>query len=239
MGEPLVPALLLATLAGLSIPLGAWLGAKRNLVPSWMEEEFRHSVVAMGGGALFSAVSFALVPEGAERLNGLLAVICFGAGGIVFYFVERWLSARGGHASQFMAMMLDYVPEAAALGALMTGERDMAILMAVIIAMQNLPEAFNAYREIEESRQISRGRQLLFFAAVVPLGPFAAYLGVSVLVELDALLGGIMLFAAGGIVYLLFQDVAPNVRLEQHWGPPLGAVAGYLIGFAGYLMAGG
>ena len=44
--------------------------------------------------------------------------------------------------------------------------------------------------------------------------------------RLDAVLGGIMLFASGHILYLMFQDIAPQSRLEQHWAPPLGAVLG-------------
>lgn len=42
-----------------------------------------------------------------------------------------------------------------------------------------------------------------------------------------------MLFAAGGILYLTFQDIAPQVRLDRHWAPPLGAVGGFLLGLAG------
>lgn len=48
-----------------------------------------------------------------------------------------------------------------------------------------------------------------------------------------------MLFAAGGILYLLFQDIAPQVRLENRWGPPLGAVLGFMLGMLGQILIGG
>jgi ZIP family zinc transporter len=51
-------------------------------------------------------------------------------------------------------------------------------------------------------------------------------------------LAAIMLFAAGGILYLIFQDIAPQARLERHWGPPLGAVAGFLMGMLGHGLLG-
>ena len=38
-----------------------------------------------------------------------------------------------------------------------------------------------------------------------------------------------MLFAAGGILYLTFQDIAPQSRLERRWRPPLGAVLGFAL----------
>lgn len=43
---------------------------------------------------------------------------------------------------------------------------------------------------------------------------------------------------AGGILYLVFQDIAPQARLEKHWAPSLGAVAGFLLGVLGHMAAG-
>jgi len=51
-------------------------------------------------------------------------------------------------------------------------------------------------------------------------------------------LGGVMLTAAGGILYLTFQDIAPQARLRQAWAPPLGAVGGFLIGVLGHMLVG-
>lgn len=34
-----------------------------------------------------------------------------------------------------------------------------------------------------------------------------------------------MLFASD----LIFQDIAPQSRLEKHWAPPLGAVLGFCL----------
>jgi ZIP family zinc transporter len=45
-----------------------------------------------------------------------------------------------------------------------------------------------------------------------------------------------MLFAAGGILYLVFQDIAPQVKLERHWSPPLGAVIGFALGLLGTML---
>lgn len=47
-----------------------------------------------------------------------------------------------------------------------------------------------------------------------------------------------MLFAAGGILYIIFQDIAPQSKLKNHWAPPLGAVAGFLLGVLGQVWAG-
>jgi ZIP family zinc transporter len=60
-----------------------------------------------------------------------------------------------------------------------------------------------------------------------------------VFVRHPALLGGLMVFCAGGILYLIFQDVAPQAKLERHWTPSLGAVGGFLLGLIGYMITGG
>ena len=236
LGEPLWLALLLATLAGASIPLGAWLGSFQRLFPDWLDDELKHSVAAFGGGALFSAIALVLVPEGAERLAMVPALAWFCAGGLVFFAVDRALAKRGGSAAQFMAMMLDYVPEAMALGALLAGDPAAGVLIAVLIALQNLPEGFNAFRELRANSKRSTLGLLMLFVLMVPVGPAAAWIGVTHLEHMPAALGAIMLFSAGGILYLMFEDVAPQARLSNHAGPPLGAVAGFALGLAGHLL---
>ena len=46
----------------------------------------------------------------------------------------------------------------------------------------------------------------------------------------------ILTFCAGGVLYLVFEDISPNVAMKQHFLPPLGAVAGFMVGLAGYLF---
>jgi zinc transporter, ZIP family len=48
-----------------------------------------------------------------------------------------------------------------------------------------------------------------------------------------------MLFVSGGILYLTFQDIAPQAKLENAWGPPLGAVMGFMVALAASLTVGG
>jgi ZIP family zinc transporter len=47
-----------------------------------------------------------------------------------------------------------------------------------------------------------------------------------------------MAFAAGGIMYLIFQDIAPQSKLRRHWGPSPGAVSGFAVGMIGKHLIG-
>lgn len=234
MAEPIWLAIGLASLAGLSIPCGAWLAVCRvDFLSNWAETELRHGVIAFGAGALLAAVALVLIPEGTERLDPLPALFWFFLGGLVFAWIDRALATRGGKTAQFLAMLMDYIPEALALGALLAGDLSTAVLVALLICLQNLPESFNAMREMADG-----GHQptLWLFAAMVPIGPLAAIIGLTLPAAFAPGIGAVMMVSAGGIMYLMFQDIAPEVPLENAALPPFGAVLGFGVGLAGDLF---
>lgn len=230
----------LSLIAGLSMPLGAIFARIEGLRPHWLEEEFRHSVIAFGGGALLSAVALVLVPEGAAHNSILVTSLCFGCGGICFAVLDVVLAKNQSQAGQLVAMLSDFLPEALALGTAFAASPKVAVLLAALIAMQNLPEGFNAYRELQSS-DTAKGAAPRFsvvgaFGLMALLGPLCALIGHFFLREQEVLVGGIQLFAAGGILYLVIQDIAPQAQLEKNHAPALGAVAGFLLGLIGHML---
>ncbi|MGO1503030.1 MAG: ZIP family metal transporter [Marinobacter sp.] len=220
----------LTLLAGICIPLGGLLASIDRIGPNWLEQEFRHFVIALGGGILLGAVTIVLVPEGQSSIgNSFWAIPAIIAGGVLFFWIERMLGAHNRESPQLMGVMLDFVPEAAALGGLIVVNPGLAPLMAVLIAMQNLPEGFNAYREFCERPGYTPRKTLSVMAGLATVGPVAGLLGYFFLAGQPVVLGTIMLVASGGILYLIFQDIAPQSRLNKHWGPPLGAVLGFCL----------
>jgi ZIP family zinc transporter len=204
-----------------------------------MENELRHFVIAFGGGVLLAAVALVLLPEGIEYLRSPAAVLgCFLAGGLAFLWLERRLAARRQDSPQLLAMLLDYIPESLALGGAFAAGSDAAPLLAVLVGVQNLPEGFNAYRERLAAPGASPRRVLALMCLLVPIGPLLAAAGWLFLAERLQAVGAVMLFASGGILYLIFQDIAPQARLRNHWFPPLGAVSGFALGLLGVLWAG-
>ena len=230
-----VTKIILYTLcAGACIPLGGVLAHVERIRPEWLENEFRHSVIAFGGGILLAAVALVLVPEGTEYVNHTtLSVIVFLSGGICFFTIERILGARRREKPQFTAMLLDFLPESLALGGAFAIGAQSAPLLAIFIGLQNLPEGFNAYRELRAMPQSSARHILAFMSLLVPIGPIVAVVGWVYFSENTLLLSAVMLFASGGILYLIFQDIAPQSHMRQHWAPPLGAVLGFCVGMLG------
>lgn len=216
------------------MPLGGLLASIEKIRPKWLENEFRHSVIAFGGGILLAAVALILVPEGIDYVDhALLSVILVLAGGVVFFAIERMMGARRREKPQFIAMLLDFIPESMALGGIFAIGSPHAFLLALFVALQNLPEGFNAYRELRAIPAFSSKQIIGVMCLLVPIGPIFAIIGYVYFSHHTALLGAIMLFASGGILYLLFQDIAPQSRMRQHWAPPLGAVFGFCVGMLG------
>lgn len=223
--------------SGACIPIGGAIATVSHFRQHWLEREFRHFVIAFGGGILLGAVSEVLVPQGVKSLHySIWAIPVFMLGGITFFFVERMLGLRKRESPQLIGMVLDYVPEAMALGGMVALGSVVAPLLAVLIGLQNLPEGFNAYREFKADQNIDAKRAFLVMCALVPLGPLAGLLGYFFLSDHEKWLGCIMLFSAGGILYLLFQDIGPQSRLEKHWAPPLGAVLGFCFALFSEMM---
>ncbi|WP_346797603.1 divalent cation transporter [Halomonas sp. Bachu 37] len=226
----------LTLIAGLAMPIGASIAAVERIRPNWLENELRHSVIAFGGGALLAAVALVLVPEGIRTLSPLAIFVCFAGGGVTFMILDRRLAANDAPVSQLIAMLADFIPEALALGATFALSRDAGLLLAGVIALQNFPEGFNAYRELKSSTHYRRLQIIGAFILMAMLGPAAGLSGYFVLSGYPKVVSAIMLFAAGGILYLIFQDIAPQARLKKHWAPPLGAVAGFLLGVMGQIL---
>lgn len=229
--------ILLTAAAGACIPIGGLIASQTRIQRHWLDEEFRHSIIALGAGILLGAVAIVLVPDALEHLHhspwaiGLLL-----SGGVIFYWLEKYLDLHRRSAPQLTGMLLDYVPESLALGGIAASGADSTLLLAVLIGLQNLPEGFNAFKELTDTGKSPKKVLLLMFA-LVPLGPLFGFAGYSTLGDQHDALGGIMLLASGGILYLIFQDIAPQIPIRKHRRPALGAVIGFAIAMLGTVLS--
>lgn len=229
--------LLVSWAAGFAVFAGGLIARFEMSAETGLKKELIHGIIAFGGGILVSAVAFALVPEGIRVLPSAVLIAVFCGGGAVFCLADAYISRRSGSKAQFMAMLLDFIPEAVSMGAVFVHDHSLGILLALFIGAQNLPEGFNSFREIRESGGKPRNILSIFFALSF-LGPIAASLGYGLLQTHEKVTAGLMAFAGGGILYLVFQDIAPQSKMQKHWVPPLGAVIGFTVGIIGKQVTG-
>ncbi len=229
--------LMASWMAGLTAFAGAVLAKIDCCKESETKREVIHGIMALGGGLLTSAIALALIPEGLELLSPATLTITFCAGGFLFCLLDIHLSRHGGSKAQFVAMLMDFLPEAISLGAVFGHNHKLGILLAAFIGAQNLPEGFNSFREITASG-VSPRKTLSALLGISLLGPIAAASGFFFLQNRPGVTAAIMTFAAGGILYLIFQDIAPQAQMKRHWTPALGAVIGFALGLLGTSLIG-
>lgn len=239
MDQSLIWALILAGLAGLSAFAGAVLAHFDESAGGILTTRWKNGIIAFGGGALIGAVGLLLVPHGTESQPLWLACLTFLAGGATALLVDRALQRSGTAASQLVALNLDFIPEAIVVGAVITQNFPMALFLTVVMAAQNMPEGFNAYREVRRSHAgFIRKHILQLMSLCVLVGPAAAYLGYLAFSIDDAALGTLMTFFGGGILYLVFEDIAPEAKEPGDWLPAIGAVLGFMVAMLGSGLTG-
>ncbi|PLX18476.1 MAG: divalent cation transporter [Candidatus Muiribacterium halophilum] len=217
--------------AGLPIIIGGLLSKFFEKIRFKLKDEFNHWVVAFGGGALLSAIAFALVPRAIETMGILDMSVFFLAGTFSFMYIDIIIAKKGGTYAQFISMMSDFIPEAMILGASFAKDNKFGLLLALFIGLQNLPEGFNAFKELK--KQFKESTTLILMTMMSFIGVFAALFGEFFLTGKEGALGYIMLYAAGGILYLIFQDIAPLSKKKNDWIPATGASIGFVIGMIG------
>lgn len=220
--------------SGITVFLGGILANffNHHLKKSPFREEVSHLMMSFGSGVILSALCLVLIPRSMELLSLGEMSFSFGSGALVFMFIDRYLQSKGGKTATLLAMLMDFVPESIALGAVFVLDENTATLLAIFIGLQNLPEAFNSFRDMVQSG-FSASKTLVIFFGLSFFGVVAASLGFFILKDYQILTGYLMSFASGGILYLLIQDLIPESKLERTYFISLGASLGFLVGIVG------
>jgi ZIP family zinc transporter len=224
--------LLYSLVSGATIIIGGIFARLEAFPDSQLKNEISHGIVALGGGVLVAAVAFVLAPRAIDTLSLIILILTFVSGSICFLFIDRYIAERGGRGSQLMAMVMDFIPEAIALGAIFANEPRTGLLLAIFIGMQNLPEGYNSFDDLVSSG-FSVNKSLLILIPFSLTGILASVCGFLFLNGQEQLVASLMSFAGGGILYLVFQDIAPMAKVKNHWTPAIGATIGFMFGMIG------
>jgi len=236
--ENIITIILYSFYSGVTVLIGGLIGRFcERFKESELREEIIHGTVAFGGGILVAAVAFVLTPPAVKQLSLFMIGAIFLGGAFSFLALDRYLSNKGGSFAQLMAMMMDYVPEAISLGAVFAHDKNLGLLLAIFIGLQNLPESFNAYRDLKTSGYTAK-KAIALLAPLSFAGIIGALLGSYLLSDKPTMIASLMLFSAGGILYLIFQDIAPLAKVKNRWTPAIGATLGYFVGMIGEKLLG-
>lgn len=223
--------------AGITVFIGGLLANffKHHTKKTPVAQQFVHSLMCFGAGIILSAVALVLVPKGMETLEVLPLCVAFALGALLFMGIDRYLSQKGGKMATLLAMLMDFIPESIALGAIFASDQSTAILLAIFIGLQNLPESFNAYRDLVVSGFKVKTTLIIFFFLSF-FGLIGAFLGYQFLQDVPEITALLMVFAGGGILYLLVQDIIPESHMEGNSFPAIWATLGFMVGIIGEML---
>lgn len=217
--------------AGFPIIIGGIISSFLQTIEFKQKNELNHFITAFGGGALLSAIAFVLIPKAVTDLSIVEIIPIFLAGTFTFMVLDIVSTKIGGSLAQVLSMMMDFIPEAMALGASFAFNHSFGLLIALFIGLQNLPEGFNSYLELR--MKMNKKNTLLLLFGLSFIGIIAALSGEFLLKDNSKIVDSIMLFSGGGILYLIFQDIAPLSKIKNDWLPATGASMGFLLGMMG------
>ena len=230
----LTSIILYSGFAGITVFIGGLLANYFNhhVKETPVKYEIIHTLMSFGAGIILSALALVLIPKGMEQLNLIPMVFSFLLGALLFMLIDQYLAKKGGQKSTLLAMMMDFVPESISLGAVFALDKSTGTLLAVFIGLQNLPEAFNSYRDLVQSGFTAKKTLIIFFGLSF-FGVIGALIGHFLLADFPSLTAHLMTFASGGILYLLIQDIIPESKLDKNYLTSLGATVGFIVGIIG------
>lgn len=229
--------LIFAGFSGITVFLGGLLAYlfDHHVKQSLFKDQCVHTLMSFGAGIILSAIALVLIPKGLEHLTVWSMAGSFLLGAVLFMVIDRHLAKAGGQMATLLAMLMDFVPEAIALGAIFAVDPAMAMLLALFIGLQNLPEAFNAFRDLVQTGFSVKTTLTIFFGLSF-FGIIGALLGHFFLRSYPELTAQLMVFASGGILYLLIQDIIPESKLINNYLISFGATLGFLVGVIGEML---
>jgi zinc transporter, ZIP family len=226
-------------LAASALALGALLG----VIWPW-PETLVGLILGFGAGALISAVSFELALGGLRE--GGLAVVGAGlaAGALTFYVLDglidrlsarRAVSATGGAGvgtSLALGAVLDGIPENLVLGVGFAREGEVSWALLVAIFVQNFPEGMGSAIGMHEAGA-RPWRICTGWAGVAIATALAAPVGfglADVLAnDFSSAFNG---FAAGALLVMLVDSMAPEARRKAGRTAGLATTVGFALGVA-------
>jgi ZIP family zinc transporter len=234
-----------------SLIVGAVAAAFLRLPP-----RFAAALTAFGGGVLFAAIAFELVPDADREADVALTAIGLLAGTLIYVSADARLSRdesedrmrRSGHAaaagrpmmmhsseaargeSIAAGLFVDGVPESIALGLTVAeGEIGVALLAGVLIG--NVVEAYGAAQPIVAGGH-TRRFAITLLAAIGAALAVATVLGGTALADASGeIVGTAEAIAAGAVLAVITIAIVPHAFEEVSRLVAFATVLGFLTGY--------
>jgi ZIP family zinc transporter len=208
-------------------------------------------IMAFGVGTLLSSIAYELVSD-AIAATGEIGFVAVGllVGAVVFFVGDQAVSRIGGAERKTLVepatatpasepassgrgialgTVLDGIPESAVLGISLATGGSVSVALLVAIWISNLPEAIGATSGLAASG-VHRSKIRTLWWAIAGVSALAAAVGFAVMTGSDARTGaGLQAFAAGALLTMIVDELAPEAFQRSHLYAGLAATAGFVL----------
>ena len=229
-------------LAGSALLLGAAAGLTIKL-----PQRLIAGIMAFGAGVLIAALSFELMDEAWRRDGFGSLAIGFVVGAIAFTAGNLALSAAGARhrkrsgqqmrdedasgGALALGALLDGIPESIVIGVSLIGGGGVSVAAVVAVFLSNVPEGLASATGMKKAGYRSLTIMALW-AAIAVASAAAAALGAAFLsADQPSAIAFVQALAAGAILAMVIDTMAPEAFERTHAYTGLISVAGFLTSF--------
>ena len=231
----------LGLLASLAAGLATDLGAVPVLFTKHASERLLDAMLGFAAGVMLAATAFSLLIP-AIAIGGVWAtVVGFVVGALFLALLDRliphmhFISGREGPASNLsktwlliLAITIHNFPEGLSVGiGFGTGKIGAATALAIAIGLQNMPEGLAVALPLAREGY-NRGRALWYATLTGLVEPVGGLIGVSAVIIARPILPYGLGFAAGAMLYVVFDEMIPESHRKGHERE---ATFGGIVGF--------
>jgi ZIP family zinc transporter len=194
-------------------------------------------VMGFGAGALIASVSFELTEDAFALGGGVPLALGLALGGLVFFLGDTAIDRLGPSNERgdsglalLLGAVLDGIPESLIIGLSLTrGSIEIAFIVSV--AISNLPEGFVS-AEDERAAGVATRTILLRWLSVVIVSTIFGAIGYAASARLSTdSVAFIEAFAAGALLTMVIDSMAPEAYRDAGPLTGLSAVAGYAFAY--------
>lgn len=235
---PLIP---LGFLASLAAGLATGLGAIPVLFTKRAPDKLLDAMLGFAAGVMLAATAFSLLVPAIEIGGVWITVAGLAIGAVFLGLMDRliphmhFISGREGPPSRLsriwlliLAITLHNFPEGLSVGiGFGAGNIGAATALAIAIGLQNMPEGLAVALPLAREGY-NRGRALWYATATGLIEPIGGLIGVTVVTIARPILPYGLAFAAGAMLYVVFDEMIPESHRKGHERE---ATFGGIIGF--------